>query len=50
LVVQAMQDGIRDIIAGRRPIGDYDQLLSDFRTGGGEQMRKELQDAIATAK
>jgi putative aldouronate transport system substrate-binding protein len=50
VVVQTMQDGIRDIIAGRRPIGDYDQLVSDFRTGGGDQMRKELQDAIAAAK
>jgi putative aldouronate transport system substrate-binding protein len=50
VVTQTMQDGIRDIIAGRRPIGDYDQLVSDWRTNGGDLMRKEFQDAIAAAK
>jgi putative aldouronate transport system substrate-binding protein len=49
VVTQTMQDGIRDIIAGRRPIGDYDQLVSDWRTNGGDLMRKEFQDAIAAA-
>jgi putative aldouronate transport system substrate-binding protein len=50
VVTQTMQDGIRDIIAGRRPIGDYDQLVSDWRTNGGDLMRKEFQDAIAASK
>jgi putative aldouronate transport system substrate-binding protein len=47
---QGFIDGVRDIIVNRRPFSDYDQLLSDWRTNGGEAMRKELQDALAAAK
>jgi putative aldouronate transport system substrate-binding protein len=46
---RTMIDGITDIVAGRRPIGDYDQLVKDWQTGGGEQIRRELQDALASA-
>jgi hypothetical protein len=35
---------------GARPIGDYDQLVADFRTGVANQMSKEFQDAIAASK
>jgi putative aldouronate transport system substrate-binding protein len=50
LVLQAtMLDGVRDIIAGRRPLAEYDQLVNEWRTGGGEQMRTELQNALAAA-
>jgi putative aldouronate transport system substrate-binding protein len=44
---QTFMDGTRDIIVGRRPFSDYDQLVNDWRTGGGETIRKELQDALA---
>ena len=44
-----MIDGITDIVAGRRPIADYDQLVKDWQSGGGEQIRKELQDALTAA-
>ena len=47
---QSFMDGTRDIIVGRRPFTDYDQLVNDWRTGGGETMRKELQDALAAAR
>jgi putative aldouronate transport system substrate-binding protein len=47
---QTFRDGTRDIIVGRRPFTDYDQLVSDWKSGGGETIRKELQDAIAAAK
>jgi putative aldouronate transport system substrate-binding protein len=40
-------DGIRDIIAGRRPLADLDQIARDWRSGGGDQIRRELQDALA---
>jgi putative aldouronate transport system substrate-binding protein len=46
---RTMIDGITDIIAGRRPIGDYDQLVKDWQSAGGEQIRRELQDALAAA-
>jgi putative aldouronate transport system substrate-binding protein len=39
-------DGITDIIAARRPLGDYDQLVKDWQTNGGEQIRKELTEAL----
>lgn len=42
-----VNDGIRDIIAGRRPVADLDALARDWRSGGGDQIRKELQDARA---
>jgi putative aldouronate transport system substrate-binding protein len=47
---QAMRGGIRDVIAGRRPLGDYDQLVAEWRGGGGEQIRTELQQALAAGK
>ena len=46
---RTMLDGITDIIAGRRLVGDYDQLLKDWLVNGGEQIRKELGDALAAA-
>jgi putative aldouronate transport system substrate-binding protein len=46
---QAMVAGITDIVVGRRPLGDYDQLVKDWLGGGGEQIRTELQDALAAA-
>jgi len=44
---QTMLEGVRDIIAGRRPMSDYDTLVKAWTSGGGEQIRKEFSDAIA---
>ena len=41
--------GVSDIIQGRRPIGDLDSLVADWRTKAGDKMRGEFQDAIAAA-
>ena len=38
---QAFLDGTTDIIAGRRPMSDYDGLVKDWQTNGGDQIRKE---------
>jgi putative aldouronate transport system substrate-binding protein len=46
---RTMIDGITDIIAGRRPLADYDQMVKDWQATGGEQIRKELMDAMAAA-
>ena len=48
-LTQTMTDGLTDIIAGRRPIADYDQLVKDWQTNGGEQIRRELLDALAAS-
>lgn len=43
-------DGIRDVILSRRPMADYDQLVSEWKTAAGDQVRKEYTDAMAAAK
>lgn len=45
---QALIDGISDIVAARRPLADFDQLLKDWRTNGGDQIRHELEQALAS--
>jgi putative aldouronate transport system substrate-binding protein len=44
------QDGMREIILGRAPMSNYDQLTRDWQSAAGDQMRKEYTDAIAAAK
>jgi len=36
-------------VAGRRPTSDYDQVVSEWRGGGGDQIRTELEQAIAAS-
>ena len=43
----AFWDGLRDVILSRRPFADYDQLVSDWKTAAGDQVRKEYTDAMA---
>jgi len=40
-------DGPRDIILGRKPIGEYDGLVRDWVRDAGDQIRKEYLDAMA---
>ena len=41
------RQGAVDIVVGRRPMSDYDQIVSEWRNGGGDQSRKEYLDAFA---
>jgi putative aldouronate transport system substrate-binding protein len=50
LAQDGFMGGVSDIIQGRRPIGDLDSLLTDWRNKAGDKMRAEFQDAIAAAK
>jgi len=43
-------DGLIDIIVGRRPMSDYDQLVSDWRSAGGDTIRSEFEQAYASAQ
>ena len=43
-------DGLREIISGHAPMSNFDQLVSDWRSAAGDQVRKEYMDAIAAAK
>jgi putative aldouronate transport system substrate-binding protein len=44
---QRLADGLIDIVAGRRPLGDLDPLVKEWRTGGGDTIRAELETAYA---
>jgi len=38
-----------DIVAGRRPLTDLDQVIKDWQTAGGDQMRAEYEQGLAAA-
>ncbi len=42
-----LNDALTDIIAGRRPLADYDQIVKDWQAGGGDQIRKEYQHLLS---
>ena len=48
-LAQAWIDGMTDILLGRRQLSEYDGLLKAWQTGGGNQIRMELQKAMASA-
>jgi putative aldouronate transport system substrate-binding protein len=45
-----LADGLIDIIMGRRPTSDLDQLVSDWRSGGGDAIRSEFEQAYAQSQ
>jgi putative aldouronate transport system substrate-binding protein len=47
-LTQQLQDWLFDLVTGRRPMSDYDQVVIDWRAGGGDQIRTELQQALTT--
>jgi putative aldouronate transport system substrate-binding protein len=49
-LTQRFSDGLGDIVAGRTPLSGLDQLIADWRSNGGDQMRTEYQQAYAAAK
>jgi hypothetical protein len=42
-------DTLTDILVGRRPLDDYDQMVKDWQSKGGNQIRGELEQALAAA-
>jgi hypothetical protein len=50
VLTQMVFDRLNDIITGRAPFSAYDQLVSDWRSQGGDQARKEFQDAVQKAR
>ena len=43
---KAFNDGVNDIIQGRRPFSDLKNLVSTWRTAAGDAMRNEYQDQL----
>ena len=42
-------EGVVDIVVGRRPLSDFDQVIKDWQDNGGELVRKEYAESIAAA-
>jgi putative aldouronate transport system substrate-binding protein len=47
---QTFYDGIADILFNRRPFGDFDTLVADWRTTAGDAIRQEYLTEIAGAR
>lgn len=50
VIGQTVTDGLIDIFYGRRPLTDFDQIVRDWKSNGGDQIRGELEDAYAASK
>jgi putative aldouronate transport system substrate-binding protein len=44
---QTVNDGVSDIVQGRRPLGDLDGIVATWRANGGDTIRNEYQAALA---
>ena len=47
---QAMTDGLTEIVKGTQPLSTFDQLVSDWKKNGGDQIRAEYEQALTAAK
>jgi putative aldouronate transport system substrate-binding protein len=47
---QTFFDGVNDIMLGRRPMSDYDDLLKTWQSTVGNQLKNEYNDALAKQK
>ncbi|MFF0267098.1 hypothetical protein [Kribbella sp. NPDC004536] len=43
---KAFNDGIKDIVQGRKPMTTLDDVVKSWRTGGGDAMRKEYESQL----
>jgi putative aldouronate transport system substrate-binding protein len=43
-------DGVREIVVGHAPMSNFDQLVTDWKSSAGDQVRKEYMDAMAAAR
>ena len=49
-LIQKITDAVGDMVTGRSPLSALEQLRSDWRSGGGDQMRTEYEQAYAASK
>jgi putative aldouronate transport system substrate-binding protein len=47
---QTMGDGLQAIIFGRGDVSTYDQLVADWRSHGGDQIRSEFEQALQASR
>lgn len=44
------EDKIRDIVNGRRPVGDLDQIVGEWRRAGGDEGRKFFEKVLSESR
>jgi putative aldouronate transport system substrate-binding protein len=49
VLLQGYTDALAEIVVARTPLSGFDQIVSDWRTNGGNQMRAEFERAYADA-
>jgi putative aldouronate transport system substrate-binding protein len=49
VLAQMVYNGIGEVVLGRAPANSIDQLIKDWKSQGGDQMRTEFEQAIAAA-
>ncbi|MEV0848575.1 extracellular solute-binding protein [Streptomyces sp. NPDC049954] len=42
-----LNDGIKDIMAGRKSLSEYDGMVRAWKSGGGDQIRHEFEESLA---
>jgi putative aldouronate transport system substrate-binding protein len=50
LLLKNFTDSLIDFVVGRRDLSEFPQLVSDWRSNGGDQIRTELQQAYSAAQ
>jgi putative aldouronate transport system substrate-binding protein len=48
-ITQTVNDTLTDIVVGRREMSEYDSMVADWQSRGGNQVRSELEQAVAAA-
>ena len=48
-ITQMVIDTLTDILVGRRTMSEYDQMVKDWQSRGGNQVRAELEQALAAS-
>jgi putative aldouronate transport system substrate-binding protein len=47
ILLEGVGGSAQDIIAGRRPVGEWEQIVKDWQTNGGNQIKQELAASYA---
>ncbi len=47
---QAVTDGLTEIVKGTQPLTAFDQVVRDWRSTGGDQIRAELEQSFAASQ
>jgi putative aldouronate transport system substrate-binding protein len=48
-LAQKFAEGLGEIVTGRSPLSNLNQLLSDWRAGGGDQVRRDYEELYAAS-